>query len=76
MSPILWNNWKKSFSKCTEVNQTYRNKIRTFMAERRNLHISELDYSLREEFHNFLTEQISPVSFRLYERAFDQIKQY
>lgn len=46
------------------------------MAERRNLHISELDYSLREELHNFLTEQISPVSFRLYERAFDQIKQY
>lgn len=72
----LMEQLEEELSECTEVNQTYRNKVRTFMAERRIWHISELDYSLREEFHNFLTEQISPVSFRLYERAFDQIKQY
>lgn len=72
----LMDQLEEEISECTEVNKTCRNKVRTFMAERRIWHISELDYSLREAFHDFLTEQISPVSFKLYEKAFDRIKQH
>lgn len=72
----LMEELEEELSECIEIKQTYRNKVRTFMAERRIWHISELDYSLREEFHNFLIGQISPVSFKVYERAFDQIKQH
>lgn len=39
-------------------------------------HISELDYPLREEFQKFLEGQVDSVSYRLYEKAFDRIKQH
>ncbi len=66
----------KELSECVEVNLSYRNKVRTFMAERKIWHLSEMDYSKREEYHDFLTEHVSPASFRIYEKAFDQIKQH
>lgn len=63
-------------AECTEAKQTYRNKVKAFMEAQGIWHISELDYPLREAFHGFLEGQISPVSYNLYMKAFDQIKQH
>ena len=61
---------------CMEARTTYKNKVRDFMVKKGVWHISELDYPLREEFQKFLEGQVDSVSYRLYEKAFDRIKQH
>lgn len=67
---------EEELSECIEVNKTYRNKVKKFMAEHDIWHISELDYSLREAFHSYLEGYMNPVKYSSYENAFDQIKQH
>ena len=63
-------------AECSEVESTYRNKVEIFMMEYGIWHISELDYPLRREFRQFLTGQIKPACYSIYEKAFDRIKQH
>lgn len=72
----LMEQLEEELSECIEVNKTYRNKVKKFMAEHDIWHISELDYSLREAFHSYLEGYMNPVKYSSYENAFDQIKQH
>lgn len=72
----LMEQLEEELSECTEVIGTRRNKVKAFMAEHGIWHISELDYSLREAFHDYLEGEVRPVSYSSYEKAFDRIKQH
>ena len=61
---------------CTEVQIAYRIKIKKYMLKYGIWHISDLDYTKRQLFRQFLAEKIKPNKFRDYEKAFDQIKQH
>ena len=63
-------------AECSEVESTYRNKVEIFIMEYGIWHISELNYPLRREFRQFLTGQIKPACYSIYEKAFDRIKQH
>lgn len=63
-------------AECTEVQDTYRHKIRKFMEANEIWHISELDYPWREAYEEYLAGEVSPVSWSGYLKAFDRVKQH
>ena len=61
---------------CTEVHETYRNKVKKFMLQQDIRHIAELDYGWREAFEEFLKTEVKPISSSIYLKAFDRIKRH
>ena len=64
----------RELAECTEVNPTYRNKLKAFMESRGIWHICDLDYTAREEYGKFLKKQISPAACMQYVRVMDLVK--
>ena len=67
---------KVELADCQEVRPTYRNKVEKFMVAHSVWRVSDLDYSWREVFETWLAGEIQPVSYRMYMKAFDNIKQH
>lgn len=61
---------------CGEVQGSYRNKVKKFLEEQGIWHISEIDYLLRVKYEEFLKTEVSPVSWNIYLKGFDRIKQH
>lgn len=61
---------------CTEVHETYRNKVKKFMLAYGIPHIAELDYEWREAYADFLKTEVKPVCYSTYLKAFDRIKRH
>lgn len=61
---------------CTEVPETYRNKVKKFMLAYGIPHIAELDYEWREVYAGFLKTEVKPVCYSTYLKAFDRIKRH
>ena len=61
---------------CTEVQKPYRNKVKKFLELKEIWHISEIDYQLRARYEEFIKTEITAVSWSVYLRGFDRIKQH
>lgn len=61
---------------CYEVKGSYRNKVKKFLEQQEIWHISEIDYLTRLQYEEFLKKEITPVSWSLYLKGFDRIKQH
>ena len=64
----------RELAECTEIRQTYRNKLRAFMEDRRIWHICELDYQARTAYEQFLETQVCPAASTQYVRTMDLAK--
>ncbi len=73
---LLQKQLEVELAECSEVEATYRNKVKRFMMENGIWHISELDYSWRQKFRQFIAGQLQPSSYSTYEKGFDRIKQH
>lgn len=61
---------------CYEVQGTYRNKVKKFLGQQEIWHISEIDYQVRVKYEKFLETEVNPVSWSMYLKGFDRIKQH
>lgn len=61
---------------CTEVQGSYRNKVKKFLTIQEIWHISEIDYLIRAQYEEFLKKEVAPGSWRMYLKGFDRIKQH
>lgn len=61
---------------CCEVEGPYRNKVKKFLEMQEIWHISEIDYPVRVRYKEFLKAEVSPVSWSIYLKGFDRIKQH
>lgn len=61
---------------CSEVKGSYRNKVKRFLEQQEIWHISEIDYLTRLQYEEFLKKEVAPVSWSMYLKAFDRIKQH
>lgn len=61
---------------CTEVQGSYRNKVKKFLTIQEIWHISEMDYLIRAQYEEFLKKEVAPGSWRMYLKGFDRIKQH
>ena len=61
---------------CVEVLSSYRNKVKKFMIEQEIWHISEINYEVRTAYGQFLEHEVKEVSFRVYMKGLDRIKQH
>lgn len=66
----------KELDACTEVQPTYRNKVKKFLTHSCIWHISDIDYESRMEYEKFLDGEVKPVSKSIYLKCFDRIKQH
>lgn len=66
----------REIDSCTEIQRSYRNKVKGFLADMGVWHIVEIDYQLRESYVSYLEQEVPPELLRYYKRAFDQIKRH
>lgn len=66
----------REIDSCTEIQRSYRNKVKGFLADMGVWHIAEIDYELRESYVSYLEQEVPPELLRYYKRAFDQIKRH
>lgn len=66
----------REIDSCTEIQRSYRNKVKGFLADMGVWHIAEIDYQLRESYVSYLEQEVPPELLRYYKRAFDQIKRH
>ena len=59
-----------------EIQSAYKAKVITFMVDDGIETISDIDYSARVRFEQWLKDKTTPASFRQYMNAFDNIKRY
>ena len=67
---------EKELDACTEIRETYRNKIKKFLVGENIWHIAEIDYQIRIAYESFLEMEVAPVSKSAYLKAFDRVKQH
>lgn len=63
-------------AECTEVQKCYANKVKKFMVTNEIWHLKELDYAWRIKFEKFLKNEVKPISYTVYLKAFDRLKQH
>lgn len=60
----------------TEIQSPYRNKMKMFLTEVGIGHLTEIDVTIRQEYLEYLKQDISRQSISAYMKAFDRIKRY
>lgn len=73
---ILQEQLEKELDDCSEVQDSYKNKVQKFMLIHDIWSITDINYQTRVDYQEFLKTEVSRSSVNIYLKGFDRIKQH